>query len=206
MNKTILLIFIFFISLTSYSQIKDTIKLEELKILTSNNKVNHIKTKGKLSSFTGNIIKSIVSKIDEIPSGKLSTIKFFFNRSDLFFIKDNNKSDYKDVELGLLIYNAKDDGTPGELLTDKVIRFVLHSKKQGTIQLDLKPLFLNTSKTMFFGIELLNKQIGKDLKIMTKCNGENSKLLFLKTWNNKDWLFSNIPCGMKIDLGIVSTN
>ena len=206
MNKTLLYIFIFFTSLNSYSQIKDTIKLEEVKVLTTNKNIKHHKTKGKPSSLTGNLIKSIISKIEEIPSGKLSSIKFFFNSSVLFFIKDVNKTDYKDVDLGLLIYEAKDDGTPGELLTDKVIRFTLHSNDYGFIDLDLKPLYLNTSNTMFFGIELLNKQSGKDFKIMTNCNSENSNLIYLKNWNSEDWHFSNIPCGMKMDIGIIIPN
>ena len=206
MNKTLLYIFIFFISLNSYSQIKDTIKLEEVKVLTTNKNIKHHKTKGKPSSLTGNLIKSIISKIEEIPSGKLSSIKFFFNSSVLFFIKDDNKTEYKDVDLGLLIYEAKDDGTPGELLTDKVIRFTLHSNDYGFIDLDLKPLYLNTSNTMFFGIELLNKQSGKDFKIMTNCNSENSNLIYLKNWNSEDWHFSNIPCGMKMDIGIIIPN
>jgi hypothetical protein len=202
-NKIVKCLFLFFLCFNSYCQIKDTIRLEEVKLLSTKRKVKHIKTKGINSSLTGNTIKSMISKIDEIPSGKLSSIKFFFNSRDFFLIKDNNKNGYRDVELALLIYEAKEDGTPGELLTDKIIRFTLHSNDYGSIELDLKPLCLNTSKTMFFGIELLNKQIGKDFKIMTNCNDNNSKLLYLKTWNNEDWHFSNIPCGMKIDLGII---
>lgn len=206
MPKTVLYLLFFFFSLNSYSQIKDTIQLEEVKVFFKSKKVKHIKTKGKSSSLTGNLIKSIISKIDEIPPGKLASIKFFFNSSELFFIKDDSKTEYKDVELGLLIYNTNDDGTPGELLTDKIIRFTLHSNHSGSIELDLKPLYLHTSQTMFFGIELLNKQIGKDFKIMTNCNEENPKLLYLKTWKNDDWHFSNIPCGMKMDIGIIVTD
>jgi hypothetical protein len=202
MGKNLINFLLFVISINSYSQIKDTIRLEEVKILSTIKKVEHLKTKGKLSSLTGNPIKSIISKVDEIPDGKLSTIKLFFNRSPIFFIKDNDKANYKDVELGLLIYNVKDDGTPGELLINKVIIFTLNSKSQGFIELDLKPLYLNTSETMFFGIELLNKQIGKDFKIMTKCNNKNSNLLYLKTWNSEKWYNSDIPCGMKLDIGI----
>lgn len=205
MDKSLFCFFIIFISLNSYSQIKDTIKLEEVKVLVANKKVKHHKTKGRLSSLTGNPIKSIMCKIDEIPSGKLSSIKFFFNSQALFFLKDDNKKDYKDVEMGLLIYEVKDDGTPGELVIDKIIRFTLRSNHYGFIELDLKPLYLNTSKTMFFGIELLNKQLGKDFKIMTNCNDKNSNL-YLKTWNSKDWHYSDIPCGIKMDLGIIITH
>ncbi|MEC4005861.1 hypothetical protein OX283_014415 [Flavobacterium sp. SUN052] len=202
MNKNLLYFLIFLTSINSYSQIKDTIRLEEVKILSTNKKVEHLKTKGKLSSLTGNLIKGIISKVDEIPDGKLSSIKFFFNSSPLFYIKDTDKADYRDVELGLLIYNVKEDGTPGELLIDKVIIFKLNSKNQKFIELDLKPLYLNSSKTMFFGIELLNKQIGKDFKIMTKCNNENSNLLYMKTWKSEKWYSSDIPCEMKLDIGI----
>jgi hypothetical protein len=59
---------------------------------------------------------------------------------------------------------------------------------------------------MYFGIDLLNKQIGNDFKIMTKCNDDRLKLLYIKHWNNDDWNFSNIPCLMKIDLGILTVN
>lgn len=108
--------------------------------------------------------------------------------------------------MGLLVYTAKEDGTPGELLTDKIIRFTLHPNDSGSIDLNLKPLYLNTSKTMFFGIELLNKQIGNDFKIMTNCDEENAKSLYIKTWSNGDWHFSNIPCRMKMNIGILVEN
>jgi len=202
MSNYLLSIFILFVCLNSYCQIKDTIRLEEVKIFTTNKKVEHLKTKGELSSLTGNPIKGIISKVDEIPEGKLSSIKFFFNRSSILFLKDSERANYKNVELVLLIYDVKADGTPGELLIDKVIMFTLNSQNNDFIELDLNPLHLNTSITMFFGIELLNKQIGKDFKIMTKCNNKNSNLLYLKTWNSENWYHSDIHCGMKLDIGI----
>ena len=154
------------------------------------------------------IYYSVYDRIKNINTQNTGTILNFNN--DIYqILYDNGKLvfiEYKDIELGLLIYEAKDDGTPGELLTDKVIRFTLHASDSGFIELNLNPLYLNTSKTMFFGIELLNKQIGNDFKIMTKCNDDNLKLLYLKSWNNDDWHFSNIPCSMKIDLGILMAN
>ena len=203
MDKTILYFLVFFISLNSYCQIKDTINLEEVKVLSTNEKIKHIKTKGGPSSLTGKDIKSIISRIDEIPFGNMTSIKFFFNSSVLFFVKDDNKSEYKDVDMGLLIYEANEDGTPGELLTDKIIRFTLHSNHHGAIELDLRPLYLTTSKSMFFGIELFNKQVGTDFKIMTNRNKENSKLLYLKIGNSKDWVYPNIPHGIKMDIGVI---
>ena len=203
MYKTLFYFLVFFISLNSYCQIKDTIKLEEVNVHGTDEKVKHIKTKGAPSSLTGKDIKSIISKIDDIPLGNLNSIKFYFNSSVLFFLKDNNKSEYKDVEMGLLIYEAKEDGTPGELLTDKIIRFTLQSNHRGAIELDLRPLYLNTSKSMFFGVELFNKQIGTDFKIMTNRNKENSKLLYLKVGNSKDWVYPNIPHGIKMDIGVI---
>jgi hypothetical protein len=206
MDKTLFYFIVFFISLNSYCQIKDTINLAEVKVLTTNKKIKHLKTKGNHSSLAGNLIKSIISRIDDIPSGNLTSIKFFFNSSVLFFVKDDYKAEYKNVEMGLLIYDAKEDGTPGEILTDKIIRFTLHSNHHGAIELDLRPLYLNTSKSMFFGIELFNKQIGTDFKIMTNRNNENSKLLYIKHWKNEDWNLFDYPCGMKMDLGIIMTN
>ena len=205
MDKTILYFLVFFISLNSYCQIKDTINLEEVKVLSTNEKIKHIKTKGGPSSLTGKDIKSIISRIDEIPFGNMTSIKFFFNSSVLFFVKDDNKSEYKDVDMGLLIYEANEDGTPGELLTDKIIRFTLHSNHHGAIELDLRPLYLTTSKSMFFGIELFNKQVGTDFKIMTNRNKENSKLLYLKHWKNEDWNLFDFPCGIKMDVGVIIT-
>ena len=90
MDKKVFYFFMFFISLNSYTQIKDTIRLDQLKVIATNKKAKHFKTKGLHSSLTGNNIKSIISKMDEIPSGNLSSIKFFFNSSVLFFIKDND--------------------------------------------------------------------------------------------------------------------
>ena len=101
MGKFLFYFLVIFISINSYCQIKDTINLDEVKVLTTNKKIKHLKTKGNNSSLAGNVIKSIISRIDEIPQGNLTSIKFFFNSSVLFFVKDDNKSEYKDVEMGL---------------------------------------------------------------------------------------------------------
>lgn len=206
MKKIVVSFVMLLVSLNAGSQVKDTIKLDEIKIVSKNRKVKHIKTKGKSSSLKGNSIKSIISSINKIPCGKLSSIKFFFNSSVFFLIKDANKKEYKDVELGLLIYSAKQDSSPGELLTDKIIRFTLHPNDSGSVELNLRPLHITSSETMFFGIELYNKQIGNDFKIMTNCNEDNSKALYIKTCNDVYWHFSNIPCGMKMDIGILVEN
>lgn len=210
MIKNVLYITLFFFSSYCFGQSKDTIFLEEVKIEKISKKIKHVKTKGKTSSLSGNPIKSIISRIDQIPSGKLSSIKFYFNSNIIFFIPDSKKKDYKDVEFGLLIYEVKEDGTPGEAIIDKEIRFTLRADHEGSIELDLTPLYVETSKSMYFGIELSKQQLGNDFSIMLKCDETNPNVLFIKNWKNDNWSGMNFgdgnSCKIKTDLKISVKN
>lgn len=186
----------------SFAQGNDTIQLKEVNVQKVNKKIKYLKTKGTASSMTGTPIKSIISKLDKIPPGKLSSIKFYFNSRVAFFIPDTDKKDYKDVELGLLIYGVKEDGSPGELLTDKEIRFTVAANNKGSIVLDLDPLYLSSAESLYFGIELFNKQTGKDFKIMTLHNEKNGNKFYMKSWNKDDWTTPDLPWSIKMELGI----
>jgi hypothetical protein len=194
----------FLICLNSFAQIKDTIFLKEIEIKVEKTSkiIKHLKTKGTNSAMSGNSIKSIISRIDKIPSGSLSSIKFYFNSK---FFDENKRKEYKDVEMGLLIYEVNEDGSLGSEIVDKEIRFILKAGHRGCIELDLTPLYLNTSESMYFGIELFKQQSGNDFKIMTKKNNESPNSLYVKYWDNNDWLLSNFGntfFKIKIDLDV----
>jgi hypothetical protein len=194
-----------FFLINSSGQSTDTIFLREIKVQNIDKKVSHIKTKGNTSSLSGKPIRSIISRIDQIPSGRLSSIKFYFNSNSLFFVPNQKKKDYQDVDFELLIYGIKEDGSPGEVIAEKKIRFKLKSDHKGSLELDLEPLQLNTSQSMYFGIELLKPQLGNDFRIMIKCD-HNSNVLYMKRWNNDKWYTSifgsGASCEIKMDLGI----
>lgn len=208
MRKAILSFLLFVFSLNCLAQSTDTIHLKEIKVQGNSKKVKHIKTKGKSSSLSGNPIQSMISRMDDIPAGALASIKFHFNSSSAFFIADSNKKNYKDVEMGLLIYEGNEDGTPGKPITDKEIRFTIKADHRGDFELDLTPLYLNTRQSMYFGIALFNKQEGTDFKIMIDCD-KSPTHFYLKSWNRPDWFpfdFRNdANCGLKMDLGIKPT-
>jgi hypothetical protein len=189
----------FAVSMNSFAQVNDTIFLNEITVQKTRNKIKHIKTEGKTSSLTGNPIKSVISRIDKLPSGSLASIKFYFNNSIFDLLPDDGLIDYKDVELCLLIYNVKEDGSLGGAIVDKEIRFLLRADHRGSIELDLEPLYLNTSESMYFGIELLKQQSGNDFRIMIN---ENSIPSYMRGWNNDEWSNFGIPLGLKMALGI----
>lgn len=204
MTRTLYLLLLFIAS-NCWAQSTDTIFLEEVRIEKTGKAIKHIKTKGKTSSLSGNPIKGIISRIDGIPTGKVASITFYFNSSVVFFIPDDRKKDYKDIALGLLIYNVKEDGAPGVVITDKEIRFVLRADHNGSITLDLTPLHLDTLESMYFGIELSQQQQGRDFSIMIKCDQLNPNALYVRNWKNDQWFGFNLgtdACELKTDLKI----
>jgi hypothetical protein len=192
--------------MNSFAQANDTIFLKEITTKKISSKIKHIKTKGTTSSLTGNPIKSLISRIDKLPPGSLSSIKFYFNNSlsDLFI---DDKIDYKDVELVLLIYSVKEDGSPGEGIVDKEIRFLLRADHRGSIELDLEELYLNTSESMYFGFELLKQQSGKDFRIMVNSSNRNAAASYMKSWNNDEWSdfgFTSLGIEMALDVRLIN--
>jgi hypothetical protein len=183
--KTTVYIFTFIFTSSFYGQKKITIYLEEIKVFNKpRGKIIDIKTKGTTSSLSGQIIKSTISRVDDLPSGKLSSIKFYFNRSLFTILEGKYGVNYKDVELGLLIYDVNEDGTPSETITDKEIRFLVTSDHRGSIELDLRPLNLYAKNSLYFGFELFKEQTAIDFQIMIKSSKKNSKTFYMKNWKN----------------------
>ena len=188
--KYCLITFYFFLisSLSATGQTNDTIYLKEVQIeKKQKRKSSIVKTNGTQSSLTGELIKSALSRIDNIPSGKISSIKFYFNHSFGDFIKGKSEVDYKDLELGLLIYSVNEDGSIGKPLMNDELRFNVAQKNRGSLQLDLTPLNLDSEQSMYFGFEIFTKQIGKNIRIMVEQSADNPKTLFIKSWTGDKW-------------------
>lgn len=197
---------LFFLSINCFAQTTDTIYLKQVEIQKkSKGKTVNLKTQGASSSLTGEAIKSAICRIDSIPSGKLSSIKFYFNHSFLDLFKGESEVEYKDLELGLLLFNVNEDGTPGKPISEKEIRFTVKANQRGSLELDLNSLYLNTEKSMYFGFELFTIQTGKNLRIMIETSRENSKTFYIKSWKNENWNlldFGDKNLALKMDLKI----
>jgi hypothetical protein len=207
MLRAIFYIVIFIFTMNTFAQANDTIFLKEITAKKISSKIKHIKTKGTTSSLTGNPIKSLMSRIDKLPPGSLSSIKFYFNNSISDLLPDNERIEYKDVELVLLIYNVKEDGSPGEAIVDKEIRFLLRADHRGSIELDLEELYLNTSESMYFGFELLKQQSGKDFRITVNSSNRNAAASYMKSWNNDEWSkfgFTSLGIEMALDVRLIN--
>ncbi len=206
MTKIIFYLLLFVLAIPSYGQATDTIFLKEIQVSRVHHKTKHLKSKGMTSSLSGKALKGILNKMDDIPTGSLASVKLYFNSRVLFFVENDKKKDSKDVNFGLLVYDVKEDGSPGKAITDKEIRFTVTADHKGAIELDLTPLHLNTLSSMYIGIELLQPQVGNDFTLMISCSDSKPNSLYMNSWNADAWSAFNIgsttSCGLKMDLGI----
>ncbi|RZJ69752.1 MAG: hypothetical protein EOO45_13335 [Flavobacterium sp.] len=206
----VLLCFSFFSKAVSQDMPKDSIiYLEEISVSRDNSKreVERIKTKGKeMAADAFQYTSTEVSLIDNIPDGYLRSIKFFFNTGLGNQQQKDFQIKYKDIELGLVIYEVNADGIPGQALSDNDIRFVVKRDHKGSVELNLSPLYLRSQKKLFFGLRAITEQTGRN--IVLKIMNNETAYTFCKPQGSDAWrrLYSNRKNNyhLKIEVGILT--
>lgn len=163
----------------SFSLNDSIIYLDEV-IINSNNTNNlvTIKTKGKQNtSFSMKNKGKIISLVDNMPSGKIKTLIFFFN--------NNKKISYKDVEFKLIIFTVDNNNMPDKELFNDDYRFLVKNSEKGKIILDLSKLNLKNYDKLFFGLELVKNSNTKDFLI--DFNSVKNNNTFIKMEGMENW-------------------
>lgn len=190
-----LVILILTVNFYSFSQneiLKDSIiHLEEIILYENNKNCTKIKTEGKKNStFSVSNKSEIVTLISNIPTGRLNSIKLFFNK--------RNNMTYEKNHFRLKIYDIKHN-LPHKEIISKELRFTV-SKKKEYITLDLSPLELKNRSDIFIGVELLNQNENLSFSIDCNTNSEYSNT-FYKHANSDNWLkIPNIDLRMELDV------
>lgn len=187
--KKILISTILLLSVTntfSQQSIQDSIiYLEEVVVgqqVNRNNKII-IETKGKNNSTFSVQNESIfVSKIEKIPKGKISSIKFYFN--------NRKKTNYSNNDFKLRIFKVNSENKPGKEILEKDIRFTINENHKGEIELNLIKLNLLNHEQLYLGLELLNEN--KILGFSIDCITDKKALSFFRLKNSND-LWIKIP-------------
>ena len=186
--KLKLLIAIVLLINPAYSQEKQEggiIYLKEVIVEQSKkyNKKVSIKTKGKKNStFSVQASSTFVSKIEDLPKGKISSVKFYFNnRKNTDFYRNNFR---------LKIFKVNSDNKPGSEILEKDIRFSVNADHKGEIELDLSELDLLNLNEIFLGLELLNQN--NELGFSLDCVTVKKPTTYYKL-ENKDNQWFQIP-------------
>lgn len=190
--KYLVLYFVIF-SNFSYSQneiLNDSIiHLEEVFLSQKKENCTKIKTEGKKNStFSVSNKSELVSLIDNIPNGKINSLKLFFNR--------RKKASFKKTSFRLKIYRVKDKLPCKEIITSE-LRFNV-SKKKEYIKLDLNKLELINNNQLYIGIELLDEN--ENITFSLDCNTNKSNTYY-KLIETDNWLkIPNISIRMEIEI------
>ncbi|MFD2891359.1 hypothetical protein ACFS5J_04955 [Flavobacterium chuncheonense] len=209
-QKLIFLLTILLFSLSGKAQYelpKDTlIHLEEV-IIKNNKKVKKYISKVELKgipAFNGlNYVKKEVSAIRNIPKGRLSYVDFYFNTGLVNLFKKKLNINYKDTQLGLLIYEIGEDGKPGKAISENQIKFIVTKEHDGKFRIDLTPLNLQCTD-IFIGFEVLSTSDGKEDNIYVRYNDNDEACSYYisKNSNNQNWLKTPFRKHFKLTLGV----
>lgn len=148
-------------SVSMFSQIDtEETTLDEIEISTKKKKkVKKYKIEGLIPEFQ--VLSKdnfFVTKFDDLPKGKIISMTLYFNTwapNFLNSINDDFKTNYKDVDLGILVYEMKVDGTLGKIISDSDIKFIVKKEHRGAMKIDLSSIdFPDTP--FFMGIKVLS--------------------------------------------------
>jgi hypothetical protein len=161
MKKTLILLFTFCVNSFLFPQtsaIKDTIALESVIVKTRpiTKKTVTFETTGRPAYNGLEQTKKIVSLQKNLPKGTIKTVTFHFNCGLVNLLHKKLNIIYKDVKLGLLLYKVSTDGSPGEVISENEIEFVVNADHRGAYEVSLEKLNLE-SQDMYLGFELLTE-------------------------------------------------
>jgi hypothetical protein len=130
------------------------ITLDTLTVTSKSTTIKKVHLKG-FPSYNGlEQTKAVITNSGELPQGTLKSVTFYFNTGLINHLKKRLKISYKDVELGLLIYKANDDGTLGEMVSGNDIKFIVRASHRGAYKVDASSLHVRDNH-VFIGFSVL---------------------------------------------------
>ena len=163
MRKTLLLLmlFLFCSAILSAQNKNDETTLDELIINSkAKKKIKKFRIDGIIPEFQA-LSKDnfFITKFDKLPKGKIISTTFYFNTWAPNFVNSMNedfKTNYKDVDLGLLVYEMKKDGTLGKIISDSQINFTIKKEHKGGLKIDVSSIDF-PDDYFFMGVKVLSE-------------------------------------------------
>lgn len=162
LHRLLLLTLMLFCTTSLFAQntIKET-TLDELEIASKRKrKIKKYKIDGINPEFQ--VLSKdnfFITKYDNLPKGKIISTTFYFNTwapNLLNSINDDFKTNYKDVDLGILVYEMKKDGTLGKIISDSEVNFTVKKEHRGELKIDVSEIDFSTGN-FFMGIKVLSE-------------------------------------------------
>lgn len=201
-----------FIFQTGFSQIDTSKKLspvtlDTLLVLPKSKKIIKVHLKGYPSYSGLSQTTAVVSYAGNLPRGLLKSVSFYFNCGLVNHLKKRCKINYKDVELGLLIYKANSDSTIGDVISQNDIKFIVTSEHRGQFKVDVRSLKVREN-SIFIGFSVLSKLPKDENNIYVRYNETKTARSYVKMdlpYMSDNWRkpFTPYPSELKLNLEIL---
>jgi hypothetical protein len=73
----------------------------------------------------------------DLPEGNIKSATFHFNCGLINLLHKTLHINYKDVKLGLIVYNVTDNDLPGEVISENEIEFIVRADHRGSLHINL---------------------------------------------------------------------
>ncbi len=172
----------------SQSAVKDSLLLNEVTILKHQRYRNIEKIElGGWPMFNGIPgVKRIVSLVDEIPDGRLAYVDFYLNCGLPNMMKKTIGIDYKDTEMGLIIYDVAPDGRPGKVISEGEINFTVKATHRGRLRIDTRPLNIHKG-ALYIGLMPLKELSARPYEIYVRFNENKHAKTFRQFGLSNKW-------------------
>jgi len=191
MKNHILTILFFASTLHFFGQsLKDTIFLEKVEFSKKKEKkkVTTIKLNGHPSFLNVTNQKEIITLVRDLPKGKLKYVEFYFNCGLPNLFKKKFNINYKDVKLGLVIYNVDNNNNPDKIISQNEIVFDVNHDHSGSFKVNTESLNLYNYDKLYIGFYILSELNTKETNLYLRLNEkENAKTFILSDKSNKKY-------------------
>ena len=99
--------------------------------------------------------EKIITRVLNIPEGKLTAVSFYFNTGVPNLIKKELNIQYIDVELGLLVYEVNENGSMGRVISEDELTFWVKKNHKGALKIDISSLGIY-QKDIYIGFNVLS--------------------------------------------------
>ncbi len=180
-------------SISAFPQVfnmeKDTIQMEEVILKKEHTKyrLKTIKLKGPCyyAEDMGNTFE-IITLIEDIPDGYLEAVSFNFN--GLYSSYKEQLEKFKETELELVVYEVKEDNTPGDRVVHDLKAIHIGKEYIGKVDVDVSALNIKSQKRLFIGVRRVSSSGLKDeFSISCLCNGQDKYITLTRPDETSGW-------------------
>ncbi len=182
---------------------KDTVHISEVLITKYSSKYK-IKAQGLrgpcYSSDNLNDAQEIITLMDKLPEGEISTITFYFN--EMLEAYKRQPENFQDKDFELLLYTVGADNAPGERLVTETMILRLKKEHVGSVKINISGLGIKNPGKLFVGLKLLGQRAKNDFVIDCLCNGHDKYFTFYKAPGDTAWSRRWACAALKVDMNI----